>query len=283
MASIKKRIFKTGAIALAVVLAALLLLMARLGTTIRTAVNRLGPSFLGVPVSVETVSVHPLRGTFSLKNLEIGNPEGYSSEYLFRLDEARLELFVKELLRGDVHFKEIVIYGPQVWYDRKLTRSNVSDLLANLEKAEEKEQQEKPAKKDREKKSVVIDYFEMKSGTVGVKAGLGMKLPLPSIDLRNIGRDKALMPAQVVRLIFVNIFKGVLGAVTAAGDLAIDGVKESGKLAVEGIKGGGKLAVEGVRGAGKAVSSAAAGIGGIFKGKQAETVEQAEPSEQTDE
>ncbi len=253
-----------------VVLALILALVTlRLGTVIRTAVNTLGPSILKVPVNVESVAVYPLRGTFKLKSLTIGNPAGYSSDYLFHLDEMSLKLVMSELLHGNIHFTEIIISGPHVWYDRKLKSSNVSDLLALLESDEPKETKPKESGDDKPKKAVIIDYFEMKSGKVGVKLGVGMNIPLPALELKNIGRDKSLMPAQVIRLIFVNIFRGVLNVVASVGEFAIDGVKEVGSLAVDGVKGAGSLAVDGVKGAGKVVGGVVTGLFGGSKTNEA--------------
>lgn len=266
MSRTKRRIGRVIGIVLVTLAVVLLLVTLRLGTIIRTAVNTMGPPLLGVPVSVESVAVHPLQGRFNLRALTIGNPEGYASEYLFRLDEMRLELALADLFKGQTRFKEIVIEGPHVWYDRKLTRSNVGDLLEHLEKmAPEKEPVDKP-RGGKPAKPVIIDHFEMKEGTVGIKVGVGMKLPLPGIELKDIGRDGALMPVQIIRLVFVNIFKGVLQVVAGAGDLAIEGLKGAGSLAADGIKGAGDLAAGGIKGAGKAVGGLVSGLGGLIGG-----------------
>lgn len=247
--------------------ALVLLATLRLGTIIQTTVNTAVPALLGVPVSVEEVSVYPLRGEVNLRTLTIGNPEGYGSEYLFRLDRMRLELALADLLKGRTRFKEIVIEGPHVWYDRKLSRSNVGDLLEHLEKMAPPED-DAAAPKERRKpaKPVIIDRLAMQDGTVGIRMGVGMKLPLPGIELKDIGKEGALMPVQAVRLILVNIFKGVLNVVADTGELAVEGVKAAGDLAADGVKAAGGLAVEGVKSTGKAVGGVVSGIGGLFKG-----------------
>jgi hypothetical protein len=260
-----------------------LLVTLRLGTIIKTTVNTAGPALLGVPVSVESVSVYPLKGEVNLRTLTIGNPEGYGSEYLFRLDRMRLELILADIFKGRTRFREIAIEGPHVWYDRKLTRSNVGDLLETLEKLAPPEDAEAPAEgRKPPAKPVVIDRLSMQQGTVGIRIGVGMKLPLPEIELKDIGKEGALMPVQVIRLILVNIFKGVLNVVAGAGELVFDGAKEvgslavdgvtgAGSLAVDGVKGAGSLAVDGVKGAGKAVGGVVSGLGGLFKGEASPT------------
>ena len=278
MPSHGKRLRRILAGILIVLVVLVLLATLRLGTIIKTAVNTAGPALLGVPVTVDSVSVFPYRGEVDLRALTIGNPDGYGSEYLFRLDRMRLELVLADLFKGRTRVREIVIEGPHVWYDRKLSRSNVGDLLETLEKLAPPEDSEAPPEERKPPaKPVVIDRLSMQEGTVGIRIGVGMKLPLPAVELKDIGKDGALMPVQVIRLILVNIFKGVLNVVAGAGGLAVEGVKDvgslavdgavgAGSLAVDGVKGAGSLAADGVMGAGKAVGGVISGFGGLFKG-----------------
>ena len=283
MPSHGKRLRRILAGILIVLVVLVLLATLRLGTIIKTAVNTAGPALLGVPVTVDSVSVFPYRGEVDLRALTIGNPDGYGSEYLFRLDRMRLELVLADLFKGRTRVREIVIEGPHVWYDRKLSRSNVGDLLETLEKLAPPEDSEAPPEERKPPaKPVVIDRLSMQEGTVGIRIGVGMKLPLPAVELKDIGKDGALMPVQVIRLILVNIFKGVLNVVAGAGGLAVEGVKDvgslavdgavgAGSLAVDGVKGAGSLAADGVKGAGKAVGGMVSGIGGLFKGDASPT------------
>ena len=283
MPSHGKRLRRILAGILIVLVVLVLLATLRLGTIIKTAVNTAGPALLGVPVTVASVSVYPFKGEVNLRTLTIGNPDGYGSEYLFRLDRMRLELVLADLFKGRTRVREIVIEGPHVWYDRKLSRSNVGDLLETLEKLAPPEDSEAPPEERKPPaKPVVIDRLSMQEGTVGIRIGVGMKLPLPAVELKDIGKDGALMPVQVIRLILVNIFKGVLNVVAGAGGLAVEGVKDvgslavdgavgAGSLAVDGVKGAGSLAADGVKGAGKAVGGMVSGIGGLFKGDASPT------------
>lgn len=100
MPSHGKRLRRILAGILIVLVVLVLLATLRLGTIIKTAVNTAGPALLGVPVTVDSVSVFPYRGEVDLRALTIGNPDGYGSEYLFRLDRMRLELVLADLFKG---------------------------------------------------------------------------------------------------------------------------------------------------------------------------------------
>ncbi len=259
----------------AVVVLLLVLLVASLGSVIRTAVNAAGPKMLGVPVSVEDIDVNPLRGVVRLKQLAIGNPEGFSTPHLFELEGLRVDLSMRELLRGKKRVTLVSVEGPHVWYERKLTESNIGKLLeilaAKQPPAEKKPEEEKDKK---EGAGVVIDRVVVKDGRIGLKFGVGGELPLPSIVLKDIGKDDpdGVSPVEAVQRIVTAILRSVTSVIADAGDLAVGGVKalgtgalEGGKLVGSGVTEGGKLVGEGVGAVGDQAGKAAKAVGGALK------------------
>lgn len=198
-----------------------------LGLFVAGAIRTVAPHVLGVPVKVNWVSLSALRGRVDIRGFEIGNPEGFSTPYLLHADRLLADLHVRDLMRGTCHIEEILVLGPRVWYHRKLTESNVSALLDNLDKGveEEKAKKEKKEKGKKEKgMPVVIDHFLFDEGTIGVKVGAGVEVPLAKIELRDIGKDGAFMPVQIVRVVLGAVFDSVIHAVTALGGAAVDAV-----------------------------------------------------------
>lgn len=225
---------RTILVAAATVAVAAALLLLCLGPIVKGAVKAFGPAFLGVPVNVESVSISAFSGKAEIRGFEIGNPEGFDTPYLLHADTLAVDLSVRELLGGSCHIRDLRVIGPRVWYHRKLTSSNVSTLLEGLDSkaAEEKEEKEKD-RPDRKKdsKPVVIDHFLFDEGVVGVKVGAGVEIPLAKVELNDIGKDGALMPAQLVRVVLGAVFDSVLHAVSAIGDLATDAVGTIGGAA----------------------------------------------------
>ena len=105
----------------------------------------------------------------------------------------------------------------------------------------------------------MIDHLLVKEGTVGIKMGIGGEVPLLKIELNDIGKDGAMMPVQVVKLLVTSIVKGVLSAVANVGGAAVDAVGDAGKAAVGVVGDAGKAAAS-------AVGSVAKGIGSLFGG-----------------
>ena len=231
-----------------------------LGATIKSAVNGLGPKVLGVPVEVASASVDILGGKVRMGTLTIGNPEGFeSTPYLFKLDGLSIDLAVGDILRGNTHIYDITVDGPHVWYHQKIPSSNVSKLLDILEEKYPSDGEKKEKKDGKEAKPVVIDHLLIKEGTVGIKMGIGGEVPLLKIELNDIGKDGAMMPVQVVKLLVTSIVKGVLSAVANVGGAAVGAVGDAGKAAVGAVGTAGKAAAD-------AVGSVAKGIGSLFGG-----------------
>jgi hypothetical protein len=261
--SIGKKILRGIGIFVAVLIVLVISAKFWLGATIKSAVNNLGPKVLGVPVEVASASVDILGGKVRMGTLTIGNPEGFeSTPYLFKLDGLSIDLAVGDILRGNTHIYDITIDGPHVWYHQKIPSSNVSKLLDILEEkypSDGKKKDEKKDDSDKEAKPVVIDHLLVKEGTVGIRMGIGGEVPLLKIELNDIGKDGAMMPVQIIKLLVTSIVKGVLSAVANVGGAAVDAVGDAGKAAVGAVGDAGKAAVG-------AVGSVAKGIGSLFGG-----------------
>ena len=234
----------------AVVVAILIVLPFVLGVFVAGTIRTVAPQILGVPVKVNWVSLSFLRGRVGVHGFEIGNPEGFNTPYLLHAGKVVVDLHVPDLLHGKTHIEKLHVIGPHVWYHRKLTESNLSVLLDGLDKRFPKNEKEEDDSKDKkkEKKPVVIDHFLFDEGTVGVKFGAGVEVPLAKVELFDLGKDGAFMPGQIVVILVKSIFSSVVSLVTNVGGAAVDTVGDVGKAAVGGVV------------------SAAKGIGSLFGG-----------------
>ena len=242
------------------------IVLSRVGTIIKSSVNTLGPQVLGVPVSLEHASFYPLKGEIRMRNLVIGSPdeEKFGTNAIFRLGGLSVDIAMKDLLAGDVHIRDITITGPEVWYQKTLTSSNIGRLLEILEEKypaddAKKEKKDKPEEKKAESKPVVIDHFLFDEGYIGSNLFIGKKIPLLKIELHDIGKDGAFMPGQIVIILVKNILSSVVSLVTNVGGAAVDTVGDVGSAAVGAVGDAGKAAVG-------AVGSVAKGIGSLFGG-----------------
>lgn len=299
-----KRAFKVALTLFVVVLVAIVLILNSFGgRLIQKTVNVAGPAALGVPVSLDKAEFHLLRGNVELKGLKIGNPEGFKTDGIFELGHLKVDLNTRSLLSGVIQIRKILIDAPKITYERGLTSSNLADLLAGLEKKPDPAGEETPASEEPAPEpapadeaggtKVIIDELVVRDAQLNVSLtvaqGLSAPLPLPTITLRDIGKESG--GAGFVEVL-QKVLGAILGAVTdvlkgsakllgdgaalvgdgalAVGGVAVDGAAAVGGVAVDGVKAVGQgaavvggAAVDGAAAVGGAAVDGAAAVGGV--------------------
>ncbi|MFZ4394757.1 MAG: hypothetical protein ACOYOU_03930 [Kiritimatiellia bacterium] len=240
---------------LLVVLVVVLVLF--LGPIIKTAAEKIGPKVLGVPVTVEKVSVHVFSGSFGLKGLRVGNPpdKGYSADPAFALREMRVAIKLSSLPgKGPIEVKEVTILEPKVSYEIVSSESNIDAMLKNMQGSKspegvevkpKSESLEKPEAKPADKKAsrkVIIDHFEFRGGELSYRAAItlhkAIKLPLPPIVADDIGKSSnGTSVEEAVKRIFLEVTSCVGKAVVSATDAIGSGVKAGADAVKDGAKG----------------------------------------------
>jgi hypothetical protein len=233
------------------------------GAVIVKTVNLAGPQLLGVPVTLEKAHLALLRGHVRLTGLRVGNPEGFKTDSLFDLGRLEIDLDVRSLGTDTIHIRKILVDAPGITYERGLTSSNIGKLLENLESKDSSAGESKPAATEEGATRVVIDQFVISNAKLKVSitgaAGFAAPIPLPTIELKDIGKEKeGATFASVIR----DIVKAIAGTVTSvlmgAGQLVGDGVMAVGR----GAMAAGGVAVDGATAVGGAAMDGAAAVGG---------------------
>lgn len=273
-----KRALKFAVILFAVVVvAALVILNTFGGAVVKKAVNLGGPAALGVPVTLEDADFMLLRGHVRLQGLKVGNPEGFHTESLFDLGALEVDLDVKSLLTDTIRIRRILVKEPGITYERGLTSSNLGKLLEHLEPKEDGAAEKKPVEQEPAEKSggtkVVIDQFTIADAKLRVSitgaAGLAAPIPLPTIELKDLGKEEegasfATVIGDVVKAIAGSVTSVLTGAGKLVGEGAVavgKGAVAAGEAAVEGAAAVGSAAVEGAAAVGGAAVDGAAAVG----------------------
>lgn len=275
-----KKIFRIVGLSFAFIFLLLVFVIWRIGSIVEGSINTAIPAFLGVPASVEAVDVSVLSGKVHIKHLEIGNPDGYDTPYMFHMDSLNLDIALCELFKKRVHIRQIHIIGPHIWYHQKLTANNISDFLKQLpggggnDKSDNAPSDDKKQEKA-ESMVVIIDHFLLDEGTLGVKAGIGLEIPLAKVELFDVGKDGAFVPLQAVRVLISAIFDSVVHAVSAVGGATLKGAGAVGGAALDtaGAVGGAALDAAGAVGGAtlKGAGAVVKGIGSLFTGDSEST------------
>ncbi|HMO03150.1 MAG TPA: hypothetical protein PKC67_10095 [Kiritimatiellia bacterium] len=275
---------------LVVVLLLVIALVFFAGPVVKNAVNQAGPGIMGVPVTLGDAKVSLLQGRIHLKDLVVGNPEGFKTDNLFAMGALNVEIDMASLFTDTIVVREIAVIRPEVTYEMTLSGSNVGALQEQMAGDAEPAtdapvEEEAPAPADEAKagKRVIIEKFVLNEGQINLSLpammGTAVPLPLPPIELTDIGKEKPEGLTDVIGDIFSAIFGAVTKVVTSSGKLLGDGVKAVGQgaaavggVAVDGVTAVGGVAVDGAAavggaavGAGKAVGKGVANaVGGVL-------------------
>lgn len=165
--------------------------MMALGQVLRIGIQTAGYAALGVPVGVGLVTISPLSGRGTVRNLVVHNPKGFETPYAFRADAVSVTVRPRSLLGGELVVDRVVIRNPTV----RLEGDNLSRLRAKASSGG-----------DAGGRSVRIGELQVTGATLAVPGGLSV--PLPDVQLKDVGGRSALQ-----QLLGAFSSKGVGGSV----------------------------------------------------------------------
>lgn len=252
-----------------------LVLFANLDSIIKSGVEGVGSEATQSDVTVENVELSVSSGQGAIRNLKIGNPDGFATDSAMRLGTISISLDTSTLNSDIVVVKEVLIDGPEITYEISGalgTESNIGRIRENVDAFVKKYAGEsggseggggggggESAGGDGGKK-IVIERLRIENGRIGVSAtflgGKEVTASMPAIDLKDLGKDEGGLTAEEVAAKVLRELTGGVESVVKKLDLA--------GLA-EGIGKGAKDLVEGVgEGVGDAVKGAGDALKGVF-------------------
>lgn len=210
-----------------------------LGSIVTAGVNSFGPKITQTKFTLASATVSPLTGSGTLKGLVIGNPQGWSDRDLAALGKIHVSVAPFSIMGDHIVVNEVTIEAPEFNYETKLVSSNVASLLKNIEAATGggKEAAPQPTTKSGKPIKFEVKKFRLTNGKVrlGVGGGgAGMTLPMPDIELTDLGtKEGGITPDQLALAVMKNVTGSIVSATTkAVGEIG----KTTGAAAAEGAK-----------------------------------------------
>lgn len=196
-----------------------------LGSILKAAIEKLGPEMTRATVRVSKVSISPTTGQGALSGLLLGNPKGFKADYALRADNIEVEIDVASITGDVVVIRKILIDSPHIIYEKGSGGTNFDAIQRNVEQSLGMSK-DKSADKELGKK-LIIEVFSIRNAKVSY--GDALSLPLPDIELHNIGKDKGGASSA-------SVVKSVIGAVNSklVGSIA-KGVVEGVGSAVKSV------------------------------------------------
>ena len=198
-----KRVFfwLIGTLAFVCVAAAAVVIFA--DTMITKAINEAGYRVLNVETHLDSCHLSLLKGTLTLCGFELKNPEGFRSPRMVYLEQISISLAPGSLLRDRVRVTGVEIRGADLTYEAAgFGRSNLSVFMEDLKHRLNAGEPLLADPKPDDKKTVTIDQVNLEGGRVTLLAvfskGKGIVLPLPPLEIRDIGKDRNLGISEAV-------------------------------------------------------------------------------------
>lgn len=169
----------------------------------KAAVEEGGRYALGVDTSVDSVSLSLFGGSLQMKQLTVGNPEGFDGPHLMSTGAFDLELETGSVFSDTVVIKKFDLDGVDMHIEQKLKGSNISAIMDHIE---QKFGGEGDADAEAEGKKVRADLITVRNVTAHVKVlgGREMTIKVPKIELKNVTGDNAAgvaLPELIARIV----------------------------------------------------------------------------------
>ena len=225
------------------ILAVIIVLYLVLGRIIKLGIETLGPEIVQTEVHLKRAVISPFSGKGQIEGLFVGSPKGFElDDKIVYLDKIAVELDIKSVLSDQVRIHHIHIHRPEIVYEQKLSGSNLGQLLKNIEdsrgSADTRETVNRNPQSQGPSKRIEITKLVIDKGSI--KVGLyrhGMTVPLPRIELNDIGKDQGGIPPQeVAHKVVQALFEAVGNAVSSAATSSLYKSSRVLKKALEAAK-----------------------------------------------
>lgn len=166
---------------------------------IKSNIESTTSEMLDTSVEVNNVSVSILDGTGTIDGITIRNPEGFSDKPALKLQQISLTLDPYSLLSDTVVVKQVEIQNPQVFYEQKMSGSNLDALSDNLGGGSSSSV------------NVVVDYLLVQDGRVTLSTEIGgeksVEASFDRFELEGVGRQGSNTMDQTMRQVLEPILE----------------------------------------------------------------------------
>jgi hypothetical protein len=175
-----------------IIIAAVIYILSSLDIIVASAIQKYGSQVTRTPLQVSSVSIDLRSGAGTIRQLTVGNPEGFSAPNIFTLDGISAKLDVASVTKDPIVIEEIHITTPFVFYEiNKAGESNIKELQKNIEQSTGGGGETAAETAESSGPKVVIRKLVIEGGkmdaNVAALGGKPLSADLPRIQLNDIG------------------------------------------------------------------------------------------------
>jgi len=252
----------------------------------RAAIERGSTYALGVPTTLGSADIGILSGEFTMKDLDVANPDGFDGDYFFQLDEGFVAVSLGSLRQDTVEIPTLALTGVRMNLQKKGGRANYTVITENLKRLESGEtagEERNRAEEDGERgKNFMIHEIVIRDVHVTVDVlPIGgeltrIEIPIEEVRLTEIGSETlttAEVTSRVIKMILAAVVKnGATLPADLVDDLggALRGLADLGNIditQIADIAGATDQLGKEIENAGKSVDEVLKGLGGLLGDK----------------
>lgn len=216
----KKLLVRGALVVVAVIVVLVVIVIFSINSIAKSAIVSAGTSTLGVKTSLSSISIGIFSGRSEIRDLAIANPDGFTGDFL-DLTDGVLDVNLGSLLSEQIEIREISLDGLGVEFLQKLTKSNVSEILANIDKSTGGGESDTSSDKDDDssERKFIIDQLKITNVkvTIGIEpistATKPSTLEIKEIVVNDIGKkENGVTLNEVTGIIVQSITNSVLKA-----------------------------------------------------------------------
>ncbi len=204
------------------------------GSLIKTAVETLGPRYLGVDVSLDSAEISLTEGTGELRGLVIGNPVGFDGPHAFSLGLIRLGIDPTAQSESLIVIREILVDAADLAIVAHGKQTNLQAIMANLEGDGSAGTSGEPESADSGPK-MIIDHFAFTNAHTSLDSDLvgERSVSVPDVVLDGIGRkSQGVTIREAMKQLLGPIVRASTQALAAEG-LNVDQIKADAREKVD--------------------------------------------------
>lgn len=165
--------------------------LANLDRAAKIGIERGGTYALGVDTTLAGADIGVMSGTFSMNDLVVANPAGFTTPHFFALGLGNVRVSYGSLMEDTIILPELKLDGIDVYLDKEEGGSNYQKIMENLKRFESDEAPTEPQDDGAPGKKLIIEKLDITGITVHAEV-IGSQpttVAVDAIHLTNVGSE----------------------------------------------------------------------------------------------
>ena len=228
-----------------------LIIGTHLGQIVKAGMETVGPKVTQTTLTVESVDVSLIGGSAGVKNLVLGNPEGFKALQSISVSNAAVSLVPSSVLSQKIVIRSIRVEAPEITFEGnpfgennlKKIMDNVNSLTASVDQASTNAPATTPSGQAKPAKKLEVDDFVISGAKVHANltgfVNQEITLPLPDIHFTDLGKgNDGITPADLIQKVLGEITTDTVKTLaTYASNLGKDATKAATDAATGALSG----------------------------------------------